>query len=132
MRIFVDTSAFLAILDATDENHSTAQRIWQELLLNREMLICSNYVLVETLALIQRHFGMPTVRIFQDRVTPVLQIEWADEALQQAAVTALFAANQPHLSLVDCMSFQVCRRLGVDAVFAFDEHFVEQGFTCLF
>ena len=32
---------------------------------------------------------------------------------------------------VDCISFETARRLGINTVFAFDQHFVEQGFTCL-
>ena len=35
------------------------------------------------------------------------------------------------LSLVDCASFDIMRRLGLRDVFAFDPHFAEQGFRCL-
>jgi predicted nucleic acid-binding protein len=35
------------------------------------------------------------------------------------------------LSLVDCTSFEVMRRLGITSAFAIDRHFVEQGFEVL-
>jgi len=43
----------------------------------------------------------------------------------------LISANLRKLSLVDCTSFVLMRRLGVETAFAFDQHFVEQGFVCL-
>jgi predicted nucleic acid-binding protein len=64
-------------------------------------------------------------------VVPLLHIIWIDEALHQVGVAALITANRRRLSLVDCLSFETARRLNIDTVFAFDQHFVEQGFTCL-
>lgn len=43
----------------------------------------------------------------------------------------MLAANRRNLSLVDCVSFEVMRDLGVKDVFAFDPHFREHGFTCI-
>ena len=42
MSIFVDTSAFLAVLDADDAEHKRAKKIWEHLLTNDELMICSN------------------------------------------------------------------------------------------
>jgi len=35
------------------------------------------------------------------------------------------------LSLVDCVSFEVMRRIGMNRVFCFDPHFEEHGFEVL-
>ena len=48
MTVFVDTSAFLAVLDADDVNHFQASRVWQDLITQEVPLVCNNYVLVET------------------------------------------------------------------------------------
>jgi predicted nucleic acid-binding protein len=88
-------------------------------------------VLLETLALLQHRFGLGLVKRFQEDVVPLLNIIWIDEALHQAGMAALITANRRRLSLVDCLSFETARRLNIDTVFAFDQHFVEQGFTCL-
>ena len=46
-------------------------------------------------------------------------------------VTALVAASRRQLSLVDCVSFATMRELGLDAAFAFDRDFADQGFRTL-
>lgn len=131
MSVFVDTSAFLAVLNREDVHHPTAKVIWQRLLQHDEPLVCSNYVLVETLALLQNRLGMAAVRAFQQAVTPLLHIEWISPVAHHAAAAALLTANRRALSLVDCTSFEVMRAHGITQVFAFDPHFDEQGFERL-
>jgi len=131
MSVFVDTSAFFAVLDADDENHEAARQMWEDLLTQEAVLVCSNYVLVETLALVQRRLGIPAVRVFQEDIMPVLNVEWVDESLHQVGIASVLAAARRRLSLVDCVSFEIVRRLGIKTAFVFDHHFEEQGFECL-
>jgi predicted nucleic acid-binding protein len=131
MSVFVDTSAFFAVLDADDENHDAAKQVWEDLLAQEAVLICSDYVLVETLALVQRRLGIPAVRTFQEDIVPVLKVEWVDETIHQVGIASVLAAARRGLSLVDCVSFEVMRRLGIKTAFVFDDHFDEQGFECL-
>lgn len=42
--------------------------------------------------------------------------------------TALLAAGRLRLSLIDCASFVLMRRHGIQRAFTFDRHFTEQGF----
>ena len=128
---YVDTSAFLAVLDAGDENHRQAREKWINLIVNEAIIVTSNYVLVETFALIQHRLGMEAVREFQDDIVPILTIEWVHETIHQGGVTGLLAAGRKRLSLVDCVSFALMRQLGIKAVFAFGKHFREQGFQCV-
>lgn len=131
MSVFVDTSALLAVLDADDTNHRNAREAWKELISRDELLVCTNYVLVETFALVQHRLGMKAVRTFQDDIFPVLIVEWVDESTHRAGVTGVLTALRKNLSLVDCVSFDVMRRLGIKSAFVFDPHFKEQGFDCI-
>ena len=131
MRAFIDTSAFLAILDSDDKNHDLARQVWSDLVARDTCLICTNYVLVETFALVQRRLGMAAVRVLQEDVLPVITIEWVDEQCHYASVSALLTTGHRQLSLVDCASFEAMRRLGVDTAFVFDHHFEEQGFRVI-
>jgi uncharacterized protein len=131
MEIFVDTSALLPILNQDDQDYEASLRIWSRLAQERALLVTSNYVLVETLALIQNRLGMTAVQDFMARFRPLLQVVWVDESLHEAAMLLFLQANRRRLSLVDCVSFAVCRQRQIEQVFAFDHHFVEHGFTCL-
>lgn len=130
MKVFVDTSAFLSILDRGDTHHEQASTIWLELLgQENTMLYCTNYVLLESTALIQRRLGLSIVKSFQANAVPVLTVKWVDQTLHEAGMIAVLAANRRQLSLVDCVSFAAMRELSIEHYFAFDEHFDEQGFT---
>jgi predicted nucleic acid-binding protein len=131
MSIFIDTSAFLAILDKDDEHHNQAAEVWRNILMSTETLVTTNYVLVETCALVQNRLGVPAVKAFQEDIIPVLRIQWIDHASHQAAAGIMLTAKRKKLSLVDCASFETMRRLGIKTSFTLDRHFKEQGFKCL-
>jgi uncharacterized protein len=127
--VFVDTSAFLAVLNAGDENHARAARAFRGLVESGEDLIATSYVLVETMALLQHRFGPAAARGFQDDVVPVLEVVWVDAELHGEGTAALLTAGRRELSLVDCVSFACMRRRGMTRAFHFDRHFREQGFA---
>jgi uncharacterized protein len=131
MRIFIDTSAFYALLDRDDENHRKAKNAWVDLLKNENTLITSNYVLVETFALLQHRLGIEAVRGFQNDILPLVNIEFVISELHRSGVSALLSASRRNLSLVDCVSFEMMRTLEIKTAFTFDPHFKEQGFNML-
>jgi predicted nucleic acid-binding protein len=131
MNIYIDTSAFLAVMDADDSEHESARLTWGSLMASNDIIICSNYVLVETLALLQHRFGMEAVRVFHENIYPILIIKWIGEVEYQAGIDALITFSQRNLSLVDCISFNIMRQNGINTVFCFDRHFSEQGFQCI-
>jgi uncharacterized protein len=128
VRVFVDTSALLALMDAGDENHARALKTWDRLAAASLELVSSNYVVVETFALLQSRIGLDAVRALQQDVLPAFRMAWIDANVHRAAVTAVLATGKRRLSLVDCSSFELIRRGGLERVFHFDRHFTEQGF----
>jgi predicted nucleic acid-binding protein len=131
MSVFIDTSAFLAVLNSVDENHPSARRAWEQIIAADNTLLTSNYILVETSALLQHRFGMHALRLFENDIQPLLQTLWVDEGIHRQAVSALLAANRRNLSLVDCTSFELLRSNFITRVFTFDHHFQEQGFIII-
>src|SRR4030042_6170158 len=131
MRVFIDTSAFYALLDRDDESHRKAKNSWADLLKNDDTLVTNNYVLVETFALIQHRLGMDAARGFQNDILPLVNIEFVVPELHRSGVSALLSASRRNLSLVDCVSFEMMRTLEIKTAFAFDPHFKEQGFNTL-
>ena len=131
MNIFIDTAAFLAVLNANDRFHGLAKPAWDEILSSDAALFTSNYVLLETTALLQHRFGIEAVRLFESDILPILEIVWVDETIHQQGMSALLVANRRELSLVDCTSFEIMRQKGMEAAFTFDAHFRVQGFMVI-
>lgn len=131
MLIFVDTSALYALLDADDRYHPVARSAWTEWIEQPISFVCSNYVLLESLTLIQRCLGMDAAQRFVAEMVPVFRLRWIKPAIHIAALGAWIAARRRDLSLVDYTSFELMRPIGIRTVFTFDRHFAEQGFEVL-
>jgi predicted nucleic acid-binding protein len=128
---FIDTSALFALLDAGDKNHGAAKRIWGSLMTDRAPLVSSNYVLLETISILNRRLGKPAARGFQENIVPLLRLEWVSPEVHSAGISAFLSAGRKNLSLVDQTSFHIMRKSGIRSAFSFDKHFVEQGFELL-
>lgn len=129
--VFIDTSAFLALMDGDDAHHVATKQVWGDLLQTESILVISNYVLVETFALAQHRMGLEAVRGLQEDIIPLLSIQWVTAEIHQSATSAVLAAGRKKLSLVDCSSFEIMRRAGIRRAFTLDRHFKEQGFSVI-
>jgi uncharacterized protein len=129
--VFLDTSGLYAVFDEDDAAHPAVAEAWKALVDSSASLYTSSYVLVELIALLQRRLGLGAVEALSTYVLPWLQVSWVDETVHGQAAAALMAAGKRDVSLVDCASFVLMRRLGVRRVLAVDRHFAEQGFVIL-
>ncbi len=129
--ILIDTSAFLALLDKNDAFHQRATKEWATLLYEGNSCVTNNYVLLESIAIIQRRLGVKAVQELSENVLPHIQVDWIDEFKHENDFGSLLSANRRNLSLVDISAFATMRRLGISKVFTFDHHFAEEGFEVL-
>ncbi len=83
------------------------------------------------MALVQHRLGIQAARVLNDDVFPLVNVLWIDKPLHAAAMIACLASARRDISLVDWASFELMRAQGLQHVFAFDEHFGEQGFTLM-
>ncbi len=131
MTVFIDTSAFVALMNADDRMNPAAQDTLEELFSSDAVLFTSNYVLLETSALIQCRLGMEALNAFHADILPLVVVKWVDESIHRTGMNTVLAAGRKQLSLVDCVSFDVMRTRGITSAFTFDQHFAEQGFVCI-
>jgi uncharacterized protein len=130
MTVFVDTSAFYAIVDTTDAHHASAMKTWQSLLGHDDRLITSLYVVTETIALLHNRLGTEVVSRFAQDNLPVVMVLWTDLAVHNLALGAMLATpGRSGPSLTDCVSFESIRTHRIDQVFAYDQHFMNRGFN---
>lgn len=126
--IFLDTSAIYAMADKSDPNHSSACEKFDVALDGGERFYTHNYVLVESVALLQSRLGIQVALLFLEEAK-AFETEWVDEALHEEARGELEKIGKRQVSFVDCVSFAVMRRKGVETALAFDSDFAEQGFS---
>lgn len=123
----MDTSALYALADRADPNHADARRRLSALLRSAEALLTHNYVLVESIALIQNRIGIEAA-LELARTADYFEVEWVDTKLHHQAIRALASSSKRRISLVDQVSFLVMRSRDVETAFAFDQDFVREGF----
>ncbi len=125
--IFLDTSAIYALADRADPNHRRVTECLRGALEAGETLLTHNYVLVESMALLQRRLGVDAaVRFARDAET--FEVVWVDESTHGEAVARLEKAGTRDVSLVDAVSFLVMRKRGIRTALAFDRDFAAAGF----
>ena len=130
MIVFVDTSAFFALQAEDDKRHAVAIQRLRYLVSNKISLVTTNYLVVETCALVQRRLGMAAVQALRTEILPGVPVIWVNERLHERGLVTFLAEDRRKLSLVDCVSFELMRDCGWQQAFAFDAHFDEQGFDC--
>jgi len=131
-RVFVDSSVYLALLDADDEHHHPATQILNQLARARYRQFTTNVLLIESHALLLSVLGRAQAAQFlkdmEESNTVVIRVRAADEA---RAKQILFQYTDKDFSFADATSFAVMERLGIRLAFTFDRDFAQYGFTVL-
>lgn len=125
--IFLDTSAIYAWTDVADPNHHAAVKRLEAILDSGEELLTHNYVLVESIALIQTRLGLAAATKLAKDATAFV-IEWVDDDLHASGIRQLEKSTKRRVSLVDHISFLVMRRRHILTAFAFDPDFTAAGY----
>src|SRR5665647_3883272 len=121
MSVFIDTSAFIALIDSNDEFHSAAANLFKETVESDEKFFTSNYVLLETIFLMQREIGLPAVNDFRKFMLPLVNIIWVDEKINNDCLNNLISAEKRKISLTDYSSFYILDSFKIGTVFTFDK-----------
>ncbi len=130
-KIFVDTGAWLALADASDDLHDTARAIYPSVLRPGVRLFTTNLVVAETYNLIRRRISFQaSLRFLRSlRASPRLERVYSNAGLENAAEELLQSYADQDFSLVDAVSFAYMRTEEIDEAFAFDKHFTTVGFV---
>lgn len=129
--IFVDSSAWLALADVRDANHSKAISCHRQLARgSMGRLITTDYVWDETLTLLRRHVGFDLARTFYDEVTKGESVQpvWVSPEHFAEARAIFFRYRDKAWSFTDCTSFAVMRALSIEDAFTLDRDFEQAGF----
>lgn len=126
-KVFVDTGGWYAAAARRDRDHEAAKQFLSG---NRLPLLTSDYVLDETVTLLQSRLGHSYAVKFLDALQASEQVELVHLTAAHLAETISLFRSRPDKgwSFTDCSSFVLMRERGIQCAFAFDEHFQQAGF----
>lgn len=130
-RIFIDTGAFMALEDKSDQYHEAAIQFREQVLRKKWYgLITTSYVLDETLTLIRFRLSIKASIDFSKKIrkSKVVKIVQVSREIEEKAWDIFERYDDKDFSFTDCVSFVVMREMGIKETFAFDEHFNQMGF----
>ncbi|MDE0084297.1 MAG: PIN domain-containing protein [Candidatus Poribacteria bacterium] len=130
--IFVDTGAWLALLNQRDQHHHDAVAVFNDLRQQRSRLLTTDYVIDETVTRVRYDTNHALSVLFLNRIelleeTGVLTIAGIDKNVFEAAKVLFRQYDSVRLSFTDCTSFVICRVNNISEAFAFDRHFPIMG-----
>ncbi|MGA2488820.1 MAG: PIN domain-containing protein [Anaerolineales bacterium] len=130
-RVFVDTSAWLAVTDTSDVHHAEAVDIYTHLLDSQVVLVITILVIAETQIWLRRRFGSDAALVFLNNINESTRIEivYPDAGLEKKAKQILRQFADQDFSLADAISFAWLKDAGLSDVFAYDQHFVTAGYN---
>jgi predicted nucleic acid-binding protein len=130
MRLFVDTSAWLALNDKNDQYHGDAVSRSAKIKQQKIQLVTSEYVLDESITIIRYRVSHRAAVIFGDALmsSTIVSIEDIADAERLKAWALFKKYGDKELSFTDCTSFALMMKLGLQKAFAFDDHFRLLGF----
>jgi uncharacterized protein len=131
--VFLDTSGWIALLNATDRLHAEANAVWLNLANSGYRFVVTDWVIAETGNGLARRPAKPK---FADVVTqlleaPSVEVVTIDRALLIRALNDYASFTDKSWGLVDCASFIVMRDRDIAEAFTTDHDFVQAGFKCL-
>ena len=129
-RIFVDTGAWYAYINASDPDHPNVRAFLQSF---AGRLITSNYIFDETVTLVLARLGhQRAVKVGSVLLDPgaveLIRVSAADE---RSAWRLFQSRPDKTYSFTDCTSFAFMQRLNLHEALTLDEHFAQEGFKAL-
>jgi len=130
-RIFIDTGAFLALEDESDQYHEAALQFREQVLRKKRYeMITTSYILDETLTLIRFRINIKASVDFSKEIrkSKVVKIVHVSREMEGKARDIFERYDDKDFSFTDCVSFVVMWERGIKEAFAFDQHFNQMGY----
>ena len=131
--VFVDTGAWFAIADESDQYHKQAIEIYPGFFKANCHMATTNLVIAETYILIRRAIGHEPAMTFLRNIaaSPRVSRIYSDQTLEQEAEHILAQYQDQDFSYADAVSFAAMRQRNIARAFTFDRHFVTAGFAII-
>lgn len=134
MKVFVDTVAWIALINRDDNLHEPAKQTLQNLYANRAQLVTTELVLIEVAnSLAAPGCRSQAFRFIQSlRSQPMVCVVGIEQDVLATGWQLYGERDDKAWSFVDCVSFVVMQQEGIYEAFTADHHFRQAGFVTVF
>jgi predicted nucleic acid-binding protein len=132
-KVFVDTSAWLALVNKSDAAHQKARKVRDTLLKFHSQFLVTNYVMVEIANALSRiPYKETAVKLISSiEMSENIHIIEINKEIYKKAWQVYSTYLDKDWSLTDCTSFEVMRERRITEAFTTDKHFEQAGFDIL-
>jgi len=125
VKVFIDTGAFCALTIPKDQHKTTLQNPSINNSMSKKLFfIPLDYIMDEVYTLLKTRGSHRTAIDFMDQINEshIILLRVTEE-VEESAKVIFRRFEDKRLSFTDCTSFALINQFGIEAVFAFDEHF---------
>jgi len=134
--IFIDTGAWIALLNRRDQHHRDAVDVFNDLRKRQDRILTTDYIIDETITRLRYDTNHALAVLFLNRIELLVEIDLLTISeinidIFEEAKTLFRQYDSARLSFTDCTSFVTCRVNSISEAFAFDRHFQIMGINLL-
>lgn len=131
--IFVDTVAWLALVNKSEDLHEAARTVRDQLIQQKAKLITTDFVVVEIANSLARLplRGVAYKLIDFIRTSDTIELMTITPELFEKAYDLYCSRDDKEWGLTDCTSFVVMKKMRMTRAFTADRHFEQAGFSLL-
>jgi predicted nucleic acid-binding protein len=136
MTVFIDTSAWIAIVDKDQRYHDSAQEYFKHLLEKNAKIITNNIVIDEAITWLKENKGSEVASSFlsiidESVITINLRVDWISRRVRKLSLNQYLKSKDTMLQLSDNYKLETLRRKNADLVFTYNDSFRGFGFPVM-
>ena len=126
MSVFVDTTAWVAIIDKNNDYHEEAVSYFTYLLGNKITIVTNNVIIDETITYLKMEFGIDKAKKFNEIInesiiTVKLRMDWISRRERKIAINSFLKDKTSGLDLHYFYISSTLKRKKIDIIFSLDE-----------
>jgi hypothetical protein len=134
--IFIDTSAWLAVIDEKNTNHKAAGKYFEKLLETNPRLITNNLIVDDTLLYLKTNYGSELARKFlaiidESTMSVNLLVDWVSRRIRRIALDSYLKSSNANLTIKHFYIFESLKRKKIDLIFSFDQNLKDFGYPVM-
>jgi predicted nucleic acid-binding protein len=126
MRVFIDSSAWFALLHVGHDGHDAAKDYFLSLLESSSRLFSTITEIDQAIFLIKKECGLAAAQEFtkiidEAALTTNLHISWLARRLRRNSLKHFFSFKESEIELRHCIIFEEIRKKKINIIFSFDQ-----------